>query len=150
MSGSQATDRLAPASATEAQSHDAACAAEVWRVVEAFNRAFAENDPERYFRFVGEEITVLTPSNPYRVEGIVADRAEFEAGLRSGATRVHFFQELQPKVQVYGDTAVVTYFSRGAYGPEGAARTAYLKETDVLVRREGTWRVVHVHVSSTA
>jgi len=122
---------------------------EVWRVVEAFNRAFAQNDAESYFRFVGEEITVLTPSNPYRVEGLTADRSEFEAGLRSGVTRVHFFQELQPKVQVYGDVSVVTYFSRGSYGPEGAARTAYFKETDVLVRRAGSWQVVHVHVSET-
>lgn len=123
---------------------------EVWSVVKAFNRAFAANDPERYFGLVANEISVLTPSNPYRVEGIDDDRAEFEAGLRSGATRVHFFQELQPHLQLYGDTAVVTYFSRGSYGPEGAARTAFLKETDVLVRREGRWQVVHVHVSSTA
>lgn len=93
---------------------------------------------------------MLTPSNPYRVEGIAADRAEFEAGLRSGATRVHFFQEMEPNVQLYGDTAVVTYFPRGSYGPVEAARTAYFKETDVLTRRDGRWKVVHVHVSATA
>lgn len=123
-------------------------AAEVWEVVRAFNRAFLQNDADAYFRLVDPEITVMTPSNPYRVDGIEADRSEFEAGLRSGATRVHFFQEMQPMVQIHGDTAVVTYFSRGSYGP--TERTAYFKETDVLVRRDGGWRVVHVHVSSTA
>lgn len=125
-------------------------AADALSVVKAFNRAFAANDSERYFGFVGEDITVMTPSNPYRVDGIEDDRAEFEAGLRSGATRVHFFQEMQPKVQLYGDTAVVTYFSRGRYGSEGSARTAYFKETDVLVRRDGAWKIVHVHVSATS
>ena len=123
--------------------------AEAWQVVLEFNRAFAENDSRRYFAFVGEEITVFTPSNPYRVEGIEADRREFDAGLQSGTTRVEFFQELQPDVSVHGDVAVATYFTRGRYGPEGATRAAYLKETDVLVRRDGTWRVVHVHVSAT-
>ncbi len=123
--------------------------AEVLQVVGAFNRAFADNDADRYFSFVDRDITVITPSNPYRVDGIQADRAEFEAGLRSGSTRVHFFQELEPKVRLFGDAAVVTYYSRGSYGPAGSARTAYLKETDVLARRDGSWKVVHVHVSTT-
>lgn len=122
-------------------------AAAVWAVVEAFNRAFAANDPERYFAFVDEAITVLTPGNPYRVEGVADDREEFELGLRDGYSRVAYFQEMQPHVQVHGDTAVATYFSRGRYGPEGAARTAYYKETDVLVRRAAGWKIVHIHVS---
>jgi ketosteroid isomerase-like protein len=120
----------------------------VWAVVEGFNRAFAENDPERYFSFVGEEITVLTPGNPYRVEGRAADREEFEFGLRAGYSQVEYFQALQPSVRVYGDTAVVTYFSRGRYGPVSQAKLAYYKETDVLVRRAGAWQIVHVHVSA--
>jgi hypothetical protein len=63
---------------------------------------------------------------------------------------VGYFQELQPLVQVFGDTAVVTYYSRGAYGPEGDAKTGYLKETDVLVKRNGTWKIVHIHVSRSS
>jgi ketosteroid isomerase-like protein len=121
---------------------------EVWKAVEGFNQAFADNDPERYFSFMAEELTVLTPGNPYRVEGLAADRAEFEFSLRAGYSRVEFFQALQPSVQVFGDTAVVSYFSRGRYGPAGQARLAYYKETDVLVRREGAWKIVHIHVSA--
>jgi ketosteroid isomerase-like protein len=123
---------------------------EVWSVVEAFNRAFAGNDPERYFTFIDEDIVVIIPSSPYRIEGIRDDREEFEYSLRAGATRVGYFQELQPLVQVFGDTAVVTYYSRGAYGPEGSATTAYLKETDVLVKKNGKWKIVHIHVSRSS
>ena len=125
----------------------AATEAQVLQVIEEFNRAFAANDPERYFSYIDEQITVITPSNPYRVEGIRDDREEFEYGIRSGAARVGYFQEMQPKVQLLGETAVVTYFSRGSYGPEG--KTLYFKETDVLVKREGKWKVVHIHVSAT-
>jgi len=97
--------------------------------------------------FIDEDITVLTPANPYRVEGIPDDREEFEWGIRTGKSRVGYFQEMQPRVQIYGDVAVVTYFSRGSYGPEETV--AYLKETDVLVRRGDGWRIVHIHVSAT-
>lgn len=120
---------------------------EVWRVIEDWNAAFAANDVERYFQFIDESIIVLTPSNPYRVEGIVDDRAEFEFGLRQGYSRVSYFEEIAPIVRVYGDTAVATYFNRGYYGPEGQAQMIYLKETNVLRRENGRWRIVHIHVS---
>jgi ketosteroid isomerase-like protein len=122
---------------------------EVWQVIRAFNQAFAGNNPDEYFRHVDDDIVVLTPGNPYRVEGLVADREEFEFGLQRGYSRVGYFQELQPMVKVFGDVAVVTYFSRGSYGPEDRARTLYLKETDVLIRRPEGWKIIHVHVSST-
>jgi ketosteroid isomerase-like protein len=121
---------------------------EVWQVIQAFNRAFAGNDPEEYFKYIDPGITVLTPGNPYRVEGLEADREEFEFGLQQGYSRIGYFQELQPQIRVFGDVALVTYYSRGSYGPEGGARTLYLKETDVLVKRPEGWKLVHIHVSS--
>jgi ketosteroid isomerase-like protein len=134
-----------PVASTESDPRDPR--EEAWKTVEEWNRAFAANDAERYFSFVDLEISVLTPGNPYRVEGLRDDREEFEFGVRSGKARVSYFQVAQPRVQVFGDVAVVTYFSRGAYGPE--AKTAYLKETDVLVKRPSGWRIAHVHVSAT-
>ena len=121
---------------------------EVWAVIEDWNRAFAENDAPRYFDYVADDITVLTPGNPYRVEGKPDDREEFEFGIRLGYSRVGVFQEMSPRVQVYGDVAVVTYFSRGYYGdPANGGAMAYLKETDVLRRLDRGWKIVHVHVS---
>lgn len=121
----------------------------VWEVVEAFNRAFATGEAERYFSFIDKEITVLTPSNPYRIEGIADDREEFEWGLRVGTGKVGYFQELQPLIQVSGNMALVTYYSRGSYGGEGARQTLYLKETDVLIRRQDEWKILHIHVSAS-
>jgi ketosteroid isomerase-like protein len=126
-----------------------AAQAEVWDVVVAFNRAFAENDPERYFALLDDGVSVITPGSPYRVEGLAADREGFEFALREGHGQVGYFQALQPSVQVLGEAAVVTYYSRGSYGPEGKGRMLYLKETDVLARREGGWKIVHIHVSAT-
>jgi len=117
-------------------------------VVRAWNAAFARNDSAAYFAFIDPEITVLTPSNPYRVLGIEADREEFEFSLQRGATWIGYFQMLEPRVQELGDTAVVSYYSRGSYGKGENAKTLYLKETDVLVRRRDGWKIVHIHVST--
>ena len=122
---------------------------EVLAVVEAWNRAFARNDVAAYFPYIDDAISVLTPSNPYRVDGLHDDREEFEHALRLGSGRVGYFQELQPRVQRYGDVAVVTYHSRGSYGPQGGEKTLYLKETDVLVKKPSGWRIIHIHVSAT-
>lgn len=123
---------------------------EVWDVVTAFNQAFATNAAERYFALMDDDLSVLTPGNPYRVDGVPPDREGFEHGLRTGDGLVGYFQALQPRVRVYGEVAVVTYHSRGRYGPEGRSRVAYLKETDVLVKRAGAWKIAHIHVSATA
>jgi ketosteroid isomerase-like protein len=141
---------LAAAPAPGRPSGPAADEAEVWKVIEGFNRAFAANDSATYFKFIDDRITVLTPSNPYRVEGIADDREEFEFGLRLGYGRIGYFQELQPRIDVHGEVAIATYFSRGSYGPPDKAETLYLKETDVLVKSEGSWKIVHIHVSNTA
>lgn len=120
---------------------------EVLDVVRAWNDAFARNDVERYFRFVDPDITVLTPASPYRVEGLAQDREEFEFSLASGKTHVNLFQMMHPRVQLCGEAAVVTYFWRGSLGRGEAATLGNFKETDVFAKRDGEWKLVHVHLS---
>lgn len=123
--------------------------AEVEQTVKAWNRSFAENNADSYFRFVHDGVTVFTPSCPYRIDGKQDDREEFEYTLNKGWSSVGYFQELQMKTQLIGNTAIVTYYSRATYGKGDDEKTVYLKETDVLVRESGSWKVVHVHVSNT-
>jgi ketosteroid isomerase-like protein len=135
------------AHASDPPQHWSAEQREVWNVVHAWNRAFAHNDVDAYFRFIDADVTVFTPSNPFRVFGVTSDREEFEFSLKRGASRVGYFQELDPHVAIYGGSAVVTYYSRGYYGGENGG-VRYYKETDVLAKRDGAWRIVHVHVSN--
>jgi ketosteroid isomerase-like protein len=52
-----------------------------------------------------------------------------------------------PRVQVYGDTAVLTYNSSisASFGGQPINYTA--KVTSVYVKQGNTWRVVHAHES---
>jgi len=131
----------------ETPSHWSAEQRSVWAVVVEWNNAFARNDGDAFFAYVHDDITLITPAHPYRVEGIRDDRAAYDFELASGESRVNFFQVMQPLVRVYGEMAVVTYFSRGYYGPDGGV-IGYFKETDVLVKEDDQWKVIHIHLSN--
>ncbi len=121
---------------------------DVLGVIKAFNKAFAANDVERYFSFIHEEITLFIPSSPYRIEGKVDDKEEFVWSLERERTKVGFFQELQPKIQVLNEsTALVTYHNRGAYGAEENESILYLKESNLLIKENNKWKIIHIHVS---
>ena len=121
---------------------------EVLEVVKTWNDFFSANDPDSYFSFIHDDLTLYVPSSPYRIDGKDIDREEFEYSLGKGWTKVGLFQELQPQVQLYDNTAIVTYYTRGSYGEGDREKVVYLKETNVLVKQEDKWRIVHIHVSN--
>jgi ketosteroid isomerase-like protein len=121
--------------------------ADVFETIIRWNDAFEANDSESYFEFIHDDITVITPSNPYRVTGKPDDRKEFEYAISKG-TKVGYFQELEIKIKVIGNVAIATYYSRGSYISGAEEKTLYLKETDVLIKQEGKWKIIHIHVSS--
>jgi ketosteroid isomerase-like protein len=121
---------------------------EVLKTIKEWNNTFSANNPDAYFEFIHDEITLFLPGSPYRVDGKHDDREEFEYSLKKGWTRVGFFQEMQPKIQLIGNIAIVTYHNRGTYGEGDKEKTINLKETDVLVKEDGKWKVIHIHVSS--
>jgi hypothetical protein len=54
---------------------------------------------------------------------------------------------LEPRLQLYGDTAVASYtFMLTIVSKEGIRHRAH-NESRVLVRRDQGWQVVHVHKS---
>jgi len=120
---------------------------EIWAVVKAWNQEFANNNPDAYFKYIHDRLTLFIASCPYRINGKREDRAEFEWSVEKGKTTVNFFQTIDPLVQVFGNTAVVTYYTRGSYGEAAVDPIVYLKETDVLVKENGKWQIVHIHVS---
>ncbi len=56
-------------------------------------------------------------------------------------------QMYNPRVQVYGDAAVLTYNASQTVNAGGRVMHYTSKMTSVYVRQGGTWRVVHGHES---
>ena len=122
---------------------------EIFTFVKTWNDSFMRNESETYFTYIHDDLTLFIPSCPYRIEGKSDDKEEFDWSLSKSRTKVHLFQEMQSHIQLYGDTAVVTYHNRGAYGPDGNEQFYYLKETNVLIKENEKWKIVHIHTSKS-
>ncbi|HKZ79879.1 MAG TPA: DUF4440 domain-containing protein [Pyrinomonadaceae bacterium] len=95
-----------------------------------------------------EDLSGFHASNPYRMDG----RQKIQEALKtfykySSPTGLY---KLQPRVQIYGDTAIVTYHYVETGEAEGGKLYAYEgKQTDVFVKKQGRWSLVHFHSSRT-
>jgi|ERR1051326_6663015 ketosteroid isomerase-like protein len=92
-----------------------------------------------------DDYTEFNDFAPTRVDGkTVAARLE-EAGWKD--SKVYVATEmLNPKVQVYGDTAILTYnFAGFRRNKDGKLDPDNAKVTRVYVKQAGKWMLVHAH-----
>ncbi|MGC8779534.1 MAG: nuclear transport factor 2 family protein [Anaerolineae bacterium] len=89
-----------------------------------------------------------------RIDGLDFHLRETDAnrraaeGLRQGGRRYEIEHEvLAPKVQLYGDIAIVTYTLLMRYVTDEGVRHTEHNETRVFHRREAGWQLVHCHKS---
>lgn len=66
-------------------------------------------------------------------------------------TKTVYSEMLNPKVQVYGDTAVLTYNYLGYLRePDGKMSQILSNASRVYVRQRGRWMLIHAHFSRSA
>jgi ketosteroid isomerase-like protein len=110
--------------------------------VEAWQRkdkAFFEN-------FMSEDSTYFSPQSPYlETDPKVNFFPKFEKYAEM--VKMNDLQIYNPRVQVYGDTAVLTYNSSVSISVGGQPISYTAKVTSVYVKQGNSWRVVHVHES---
>ena len=110
----------------------------------------AENagDMNRLYRHVDPERTIFLPDGGLLVvAGGEKDKrrrqASFEAGLKFDLQVRHLDAE------VYGNTAVLTYYREGTITrPDGVSRPIRFRVTTIRVKQGGQWKEVHRHGSN--
>jgi ketosteroid isomerase-like protein len=106
-----------------------------------------QGDPATFLDLAGEEITYFDPTTDRRVDGVQALRREL-AG-RPSLPRFDVMEFIDPYVQMHGDAAILTFrFFSTVLASDGsvASRTPW-NCTEVFVKRDGRWRIVHTHWS---
>ncbi len=84
---------------------------------------------------------------PQRIDGLEFHLALISGGGNGTSSRLDM---LTPRVQVYGDTAIVNYtLLKTALGEGVPPQFSTMNETRVFVRLEGVWKMVHLHKSPT-
>jgi uncharacterized protein (TIGR02246 family) len=126
---------------------------EVARAVIAREKASVEawqrKDKAFYAEFLADDATFFGALNPY-LETDPKENFLPKFDQYAEMFKTLDFQMYNPRVQVYGDTAVLTYNSASTVQMGGRVMNYTGKVTSVYVRQNGAWRVVHAHESMNA
>ena len=94
---------------------------------------------------IADDYTEFNPVMPTLVEGKAQAARFYEAGLDSGDQSLAS-EMLNPHVQFYGDTAILTYNYGGLTRSKDGKTTPNLaKSTRVYVKQKGKWMLVHAN-----
>ncbi len=106
-----------------------------------------KGDPWGFVELYAPEITYMDSGTPSRLNGLEAMKAEYK--IREGKIHYDVQEFIEPKVQVLDNTAVLTYrFFSTTLKSDGSilSRMPWFC-TEVYVRKDGQWRIVHNHWS---
>lgn len=121
--------------------------ARVAEEIVALERAALERwgsgDPSGFLALCAPDVTYFDPFLDRRLDGIEALTCYYE-GLR-GAIRVEHHEMTHPRVDTWGDVAVLTFDYAGWAGTQAARWNC----TEVYRRTAAGWRIVHTHWSRT-
>ena len=81
---------------------------EIWAAVRAMNDAWTKGNPNDLANFFHRDMVAFTPTSRNRLDSGAACVAGWKGF--SDAARIHRWEEIDPVINVYGDSAVVTYY----------------------------------------
>lgn len=120
---------------------------EVRNLVIEFNEAYARNDLEKYFSYYADDVTQWFESGR---AGLADYKKSWYALIEGGGgVEKNDLSDLRVQVSPGGDAAVATYVVDVVTRQVDGSKTkeqAY--ETDVWYKRDGRWRIVHLHYNS--
>jgi ketosteroid isomerase-like protein len=118
---------------------------EILDVVQKEWAAELKGDLDGMLKNKSRDVTVFDTSTPYRTD-YATDNALIKSGMPS--SKVLTEHMANPKVQVYGDTAILTYnFIGMSKGSDGKVSVDHNRATRVYVKQNGAWMMVHAHFS---
>jgi len=112
----------------------------VWAIVKEFNEACVRGDGfERLASAVAEDIVFIPPGFAGRIQG-----RERLLGLFTetcSGVKIHEMKESAEQIDVFGDTAVVSYRYDTVWETRGRRNTQEGREILVFCRSDGAWRM---------
>lgn len=121
--------------------------AELMAIETAAMGRWRKGDPHGFITISAPEVTYFDNGTQRRLNGLKELQAEYKK--REDQTGFDVMEFINPQVQVYGDTAVLTYqFLSTVLKPEGTVRVRIAWHcSEVFAKLGGEWRIVHTHRS---
>lgn len=120
---------------------------EVWAFLHRHLQSIFTRDAAAYKATTATDLSLYEWFiTPHRQDGLDFHLFMIENGW--AGTQNNFRYDLwEPRLQRFGDTAIVTYTFMLTLTGENGIRHRSHNETRVLVKQNGNWQVVHVHKS---
>lgn len=137
---------LVVASSAFAQSGPAASSAaekQVLAVETRYNAAYAANDLPLYFSFLAPDFIQWLPSGRSDKAEYVASWTRFIHG--GGKVLKADFTEMKIQISPDGDAAAASYLFHVVTHTHHGDSDEFFQESDVLFKRNGEWKVVHLN-----
>ena len=135
---------LLAVNSTSAETPQQALAAQIIAREKASIEAWQKKDKAFYADFLTEDATFFSSESPYlETEPKENFLPKFDQYVEM--FKINDFQMHNPRVQVYGDTAILTYNSSVSVNFGGQPLNYTAKVTSVYIKQGNTWRVVHAH-----
>ena len=120
---------------------------EIWDTLDRHIKSIYTRDSAAYRDTTSDELSLYEWwVTPHRQDGLDFHLFMIESGWAgtSGAWR---YDLLEPRLQMYGDTAIASYTLMISTSGDSGIRHQTHNESRVLVRRDGRWQIVHAHKS---
>lgn len=102
---------------------------EVWQTLRALNDTWTKGMPEDLNNYFHKTMVAITATDRERLEGRDACIKSWDNFTK--AAKIHHWKEIEPKIQIYGNTAVVTDYFDMSFDMGG--QTVNLSGRDMFV-----------------
>ncbi|MCC7354700.1 MAG: nuclear transport factor 2 family protein [Anaerolineae bacterium] len=122
---------------------------EIWDALHRHLRSIFAGDAQTYTATAAEDLSLYEWFIvPHRQDGLPIHLLAIEHGWAGTGSGVEWrYDLLEPRLQRYGDTAIVCYTFLLTRVAGGDFERRYHNESRVLVKFTDGWKVVHVHKS---
>ena len=119
---------------------DQATKDEVLAFIKALNETWTKGDGGALRNYFHPNMVAITATDQDILYGRDACLGSWQGFARSA--QIRRWEEIEPQVQLYGDTAIVTYYWDLAYEMDGESASFGGRDMFVLVKENGRWQAV--------
>ena len=113
---------------------------EVWETLRRLNDCWTKGNGKDLVNFFHKNMVAITPTDRKRLEGQGACVAAW-SGFASMA-KVRHFEEIDPQIQIHGNTALVTYYFDMSFEMGGQTIKMGGRDMFVFIKEGGKWLAI--------
>ncbi len=113
---------------------------EIWTTVRASNDTWTKGNPDDLANYFHRDMVAITATGRNRLDGGAACIAGWKGF--ANAARIHRWEEVDPVIHVYGNSAVVAYYFDMAFDLGGETVNMGGRDMFFFVKEDGGWWAV--------